>query len=78
MPVLVGGHNLCPLVEIGLTNLPKAWGAMAPPETTDLGILKKQIWLKCFGAFGVFLPKLSAQTNGHREFGKYPSDVCSQ
>ena len=31
MPVLFGGHNLPPLVEIGLTDLPKFGGAMAPP-----------------------------------------------
>ena len=30
MPVF-GGHNLSPLVEIGLTDLPKSGGAMAPP-----------------------------------------------
>ena len=30
--VLFGGHNLPPLVEIGLTDLPKFGGAMAPPE----------------------------------------------
>ena len=31
MPVLLGGHNLppAPLVEIGLTDLPKSGGAMA-------------------------------------------------
>ena len=31
MPVLFGGHNLPPLAEIGLTDLPKSGGAMAPP-----------------------------------------------
>jgi hypothetical protein len=31
VPVLFGGHNLPPLVEIGLTDLPKFGGAMAPP-----------------------------------------------
>ena len=31
MPVLYGGHNQPPLVEIGLTDLPKFGGAMAPP-----------------------------------------------
>ena len=33
VPVLFGGHNLppLPLVEIGLTDLPKSGGAMAPP-----------------------------------------------
>ena len=31
IPGLFGGHNLPPLVEIGLTDLPKSGGAMAPP-----------------------------------------------
>ena len=31
VPVLFGGHNLPPLVEIGFTDLPKFGGAMAPP-----------------------------------------------
>ena len=31
VPVLFGGHNLPPLVEIGLTDLPKSGGAMGPP-----------------------------------------------
>ena len=38
-PVLFSGHNLPPLVEIGLTDLPKSVGAMAllaPPGTTGL------------------------------------------
>ena len=30
VPVLFGGHNLPPLVEIGLTDLPKSGVAMAP------------------------------------------------
>ena len=33
VPVLFGGHNLPPLVEIGLTDLPKIGGAMAPPAS---------------------------------------------
>ena len=37
VPVLFGGHNLPPLVEIGLTDLPKSGGAPpAPPGTTPL------------------------------------------
>ena len=39
VPVLFGGHNLSPLVEIGLTDLPKSGGALAPsalPGTTGL------------------------------------------
>ena len=31
VPVLFGGHNLPPLIKIGLTDLPKFGGAMAPP-----------------------------------------------
>ena len=30
VPVLFGGHNMPPLVEIGLTDLPKSGCAMAP------------------------------------------------
>ena len=39
VPVLFGGHNLSPLVEVWLTDLPKSGGAMeppAPPGTTGL------------------------------------------
>ena len=39
VPVLFGGHNLPPLVEIRLTSLPNSGGAMeppAPPGTTPL------------------------------------------
>ena len=39
VPVLFGGHNLHPFVDIGLTDLPKYGGAMvpsAPPGTTGL------------------------------------------
>ena len=39
VPVLFGGHNLSPLVEIGLTDLPKSGSAMAPlapPGTTTM------------------------------------------
>ena len=41
VPVLFGGHNLSPLVEIGLTDLPKSGDVMAPPvppETTGLSL----------------------------------------
>ena len=41
VPVLFGGHNLPPLVEIGLTDLPKFGGAMAPPAPPGTtGLLK--------------------------------------
>ena len=36
VPVLFVGDNLPPLVEIGLSDLPKSGGAIAPPETTPL------------------------------------------
>ena len=45
VPVLFGRHNLPPLVEIGLTDLPKFGGAMAPPAppgTTGLSASSKQ------------------------------------
>ena len=35
VPVLFVGHNLSPLVGIGLTDLPKSGGAMAPPGRKD-------------------------------------------
>ena len=34
VPVLFGGHNRPALVEMGLTDLPKCGGAMAPPAGT--------------------------------------------
>ena len=40
VPVLFGGLNLPPLVEIGLADLPKSGGARAPPApplATGLG-----------------------------------------
>ena len=33
VPVSIRGHNLPPLVEIGLPDLPKSGGAMAPAMT---------------------------------------------
>ena len=50
VPVSFGGHNLPPLVEIELTDLPKSGGAMAPtvsPGTTGLGSWKWQVLLTC-------------------------------
>ena len=45
--VLFGDYNLSPLVEIGLTNLPKSGGAMAaspaPPGKTGLNQVKSKI-----------------------------------
>ena len=34
--VVLGGDNVPPLVEIGLTDLPKTGGATAPPLATAL------------------------------------------
>ena len=49
VPVLFGGHNLPPLVEIGLTDLPKFGGAMAPPAPPGTtGLLSKYIGSKLF------------------------------
>ena len=48
VPVLFGGHNLPLLVEIGLTDLLKSGGAMAPPALTGttglpiMGIVDRQ------------------------------------
>ena len=42
VPVLFGGHNLPPLVEIGLTDLPKSVGAMDDP----LALLKVAFFRK--------------------------------
>ena len=39
MPVIIGGHNVPPMGEIELTDLPKSGGVMAlmaPPGTTPL------------------------------------------
>ena len=57
VPVLYGGHNLLPLVEIGLTDLPKSGGAMAPPappETTGLLSNVKTKWEIFFQIFVAF------------------------
>ena len=40
VPVLFDGHNLPPLVEIGLTDLPKSGGTMAPPAPPGTTPLK--------------------------------------
>ena len=44
VPVSFGGDNLPPLVDIGLTDLPKSGGAMATPGTTglELGYLEER------------------------------------
>ena len=38
MPVSLGGHNLAPLVEVGLTDLPKFGGANRPGDFSLAGI----------------------------------------
>ena len=56
VPVLFGGHNLSPLVEIGLTDLPKSGGA--PPGTT--GLLSSELflyyWRQCNGPTWALTP----------------------
>jgi hypothetical protein len=37
VPLLFGGHNLSPLVEIGLPERPKSGGAMVPPPPAPPG-----------------------------------------
>ena len=45
VPGLFGGHNLSPLVEKGLTNLPKSGDAMAPPAPPGTtGLLNSVIY----------------------------------
>ena len=46
VPVLFGGHNLPPLVEIGLTDLPKSGVAMAPPAPPGTTGLASYIFAK--------------------------------
>ena len=36
VPVLFGGHNLFPLVDIGLTDLPKSGGAITDKNNLDV------------------------------------------
>jgi hypothetical protein len=43
VPVLFGGHNLPSLVEIGLTDLPKSGGTMAPPGRTGLNMSRLEM-----------------------------------
>ena len=61
MPVLFGGHNLPPLVEIGLTNLPKSGGALAPPVPPGTTGLQHQ--QRC--SFQALLP--AAEPSQHPE-----------
>ena len=42
VPVLFGGHNLSPYLEIGLTDLPKYGGAMAPLTPPGTTYIKKE------------------------------------
>ena len=58
-PVSFGGHNLPPLVEIGLTDLSKY--AMAPPAPGTTGLVGIQLKiLSCIndGDFYLTLPKI--------------------
>ena len=42
VPMLFDGRNLTPSVEIGLTDLPKSGGAMAPPAPPGTTGLKRE------------------------------------
>ena len=62
VPVLFGGHNLPPLVEIGLNDLPKSGGAkalQATPGTTGLtSMVHKMVTdngLLCNASFDIYL-----------------------
>ena len=62
VPVLYGGHNLLPLVEIGLIDLPKSGGAMASPApsgTTGLEVSETFALNVFFQEFSEFLSALS-------------------
>ena len=57
---IFGGHNLPPLVEIGLTDLPKSEGAMAPPPGDDTPAKAQHnsaggLWGCCRHSFYCFL-----------------------
>ena len=56
VPELFGGHNVPPLVEIGLNDLPNSGGAMvppAPPGTTGLAIHTPVTKFKYYNAVAV-------------------------
>ena len=38
--LVMWGYNLPPLVDLGLTDLPKSRGAMVPPDPTGLSTMK--------------------------------------
>ena len=46
MQLLFGGHNRTPLVENGLTDLPKSGGCQ---RTTPLNVMQKQTYIICVG-----------------------------
>jgi hypothetical protein len=69
VPVLLGGHNLPPFVEIGLTDLPKS--ESAPPGTTGLEVSlawRTIFWI--FGAIFVFLTIIFAILDFLEDFSK--------
>ena len=62
VPVLYGRHNLPPLVEIGLIDLPKSGGVMSSPSpsgTTGLEVSETYAFNVFFQEFSEFLPALS-------------------
>ena len=82
VPVLFCGHNMPPLVEIGLTDLPKS--AMALPGTTGLTNLpiKDTLYLLCELVFRSHLRKpgynqVSSSSNKSSYNYSNPMDYCS-
>jgi hypothetical protein len=51
VPVLFGGYNLPPLVEIGLTDLPKFGGAGTPRDNRPGHTVKNRKLFKILGNF---------------------------
>ena len=78
VPVLLGGHNLPPFVEIGLTDLPKSRNAS--PGTTGLKV--SLAWRTIFWIFGVifvFLTIIFAILDFFDEFAsKRPKSLKSE
>ena len=68
VPVVIRGHNLSPLVEIGLTDLPKSRCAMAhPAHPGTTGLKSKVEILQNFVAFSEYLYELylKGSSGGH-------------
>ena len=68
VPVLFGGHNLAPLAEIRLTDLPKSGGAMAPTAPTGTTPLSLYVQLKT---------RLYGGASATLDFARHRSKTCS-